>query len=329
MTKKRKEEIQPPWSNDPALRSKIPRDASTVLLLRDDAHGPPEVFMVRRHSGAAFMGGLWVFPGGKVDSSDSDQAMMAGTGSSILEQCLARLEEATGSEATSESAFALQVAAIRELFEEAGVLLGHTASERALDEEALRQWQERVQQQGGAFVTMVQELNLVLDLDRLVYVSRWITPSAEPMRFDTRFFAARAPANQVPLIDRAETTDGGWGHATTFLERHDKGELTLAPPTLRHLEELAAYQTVDDYLLAMAKRPVAPILPKMVMDGGSMTVVLPWDPHYDSFQGESLDLGKSPHPLAGIGGPSRFVLREGRFFSAFPYQLPQRPNRNL
>ena len=317
MKKSSPPEFKPPWSNDPNKRDEHPRDASTVILLREGPSSEgPEVFMVRRHGKASFMGGIWVFPGGKVDAADSDPTLLVLAPAGTAERAATRLEEARSEAPSAQAAFALHVAAARELFEEAGVLLARPASEdRPGGSLPIEEWRSRIHEGVVSFATMLAQEGLLLDLDGLSYVSRWLTPSAEAMRFDARFFALRLPEGQTARADRKETTKGEWRTAGRFLEAHAEGELTLAPPNIRNLEDLAAHRSIDDYLDAMKSRPVAPILPKMVMDGSTMKVLLPWDPSYDTFEGESLDLGPAPHPLAEVGGPPRFVLRDGRFFS--------------
>ncbi|MFW5878240.1 MAG: hypothetical protein ACOCVR_00340 [Myxococcota bacterium] len=228
-------------------------------------------------------------------------------------RCLACLDRTPGTPLTAEAAFAFYAAAARELFEEAGVLLAKTATDAPVDTSRLNDWRRRLQDGTGAFSELLATECLTLDVDALSYLSHWITPSAEPMRFDTRFFALPLPDEQTPLFDHKETTDGAWWSGEEALAAHAAGTILLAPPTIRHLEELARHRHLASYLEEMRGREVAPILPKMVMDGETMLVVLPWDEEYEGLEGESLNLG--PHPWARTGGPSRFVLRDGRFFS--------------
>jgi 8-oxo-dGTP pyrophosphatase MutT (NUDIX family) len=312
----------PPFSTAGAPRDARPADSATVLLLRPAPEGGiPEVFLVRRHGKSAFMGGAWVFPGGKVDTADAEEAIRRRIAPGDAEACAKRLDETPGSPLTEAGAVALYVAAAREVFEEAGVLLarprGATTWIRFDDEavaERFARWRRRVHAGEVGFAELLEAEDLVLDLRRLVYVSHWITPSAEARRFDTRFFAVRIPEGQTPLHDHTETTASEWHAAAAALEAHAGGGVFIAPPTLRHLEELAAHDDIDAYLRAMDARAVGPLLPKLGLVDEAMAILLPWDPLYDSAEGEGLDLN-GPHPMEKTGGPSRIVLEGERFVS--------------
>lgn len=188
-----------------------PRPAATVIVLRGGDR-TLEVLLVRRTPNARFMGGVWVFPGGAVDASD-------GGGDR-----------------------ALRAAAIRELHEEAGIVLE--------------------------------------DPNELVEFSRWITPAVVKTRYDTHFFLAPLPDGQEPRVDGQECVDLGWFTPAGALEAHGTGEIALVFPTIKNLEPLGAFASAQDLLAATRGRVVEPVLPKVVAEGGSARVVLPGEPGY-------------------------------------------------
>jgi 8-oxo-dGTP pyrophosphatase MutT (NUDIX family) len=160
-----------------------------------------------------------------------------------------------------------------------------------------------------------EEAGLTVDAAALVPFARWITPSAEGKRFDARFFVGVAPAGQTARHDTVETVDHLWATPAEVLQRYERGELKLPPPTIRNLEDLAAHATVDAALAWARAAVIAPILPKLVPLGDTLAIVLPWDPEYDTMPGEGIVIDPS-HPVARP--PSRFVLREGRWWGRPP-----------
>jgi recombination protein RecT len=219
------------------------------MLLRDEG-GAVEVYMARRSARSAFMPDAYVFPGGALDARD-DSA-----------QALALLDSVP---AGVEGAFA--VAAIRELLEEAGVLLARRsdgAAPNAADVAALRQRLAA----GDDFAELLERDAWRIAASALTYYSRWITPPGEmARRFDARFFTARAPANQAAAADAVELHDGLWIAPREAIARFERGEWTVAYPTLRHLERLAAFSTVDELVAhARTRTPVA-VMPDLARDG--------------------------------------------------------------
>jgi 8-oxo-dGTP pyrophosphatase MutT (NUDIX family) len=157
-----------------------------------------------------------------------------------------------------------------------------------------------------------EEAAITLPFSSLVPLAHWITPSAEPKRFDAHFFVtALPPDGQQAKHDGAETVDALWATPGEILARHGRGELKLPPPTLCNLEDLQHHATVGDALAWARARPITAILPKLVPDGETLAIVLPWDPDYPTLPGEGRPIA-SDHPFAR--GRSRFVLREGRWW---------------
>ncbi len=221
------------------------RDGATVALLRDGDRGP-EVYRLERSSAAVFSPRAHVFPGGRVDDEDREGAVHA---------CCAPVVE------DADFTLPFFVAAIREAFEEAGLLLAYDRSGTLIDlddpDVALRFEQHRKAVYAGelSMAGLCDEEGLTLAVDRLVPFAHWITPKGPPRRFDTRFFAARAPERQPASHDGTETTSGRWDRPADVLAAADAGTVELILPTRRSLERLAAFATVDDALTGLVRSP--------------------------------------------------------------------------
>ncbi len=267
---------------DPTRDGPPPRDAATLVLLRDarSGLGPGiEVFCVERNKKSRFLGGAIVFPGGRVEDSDRDPTWDE----------LSRSDNTDGP-APHDRAFA--IAACRETLEEAALLV----VDATVTDEDVRALRTRAETDAGAMAAFLRERHLRLDLRALVPLARWITPRVESRRFDTRFFVTRAPVGQVGAHDMSETMASFWESPAAVLARFDRSELQLAPPTHRTLMQLAACQSVED-ALTMARRAVLePICPELVKQEDTLALTLPGDPEHSVRE-------------ARIIGPSRYVLR--------------------
>jgi 8-oxo-dGTP pyrophosphatase MutT (NUDIX family) len=256
------------------------RDAATVMVVRDGASGL-ELFMLRRTLDAVFAGGLYVFPGGAVDDADRHAELEA--------VCIGRTDaEASALLQVPDGGLAYWVAAIRECFEEAGVLLAVGANGVVrFDDPAVAErftgHRHAVHAGTIRLVDLCRQEGLQLDAGGIEYVSHWITPVGERRRFDTRFFVARAPAAQEPLHDDRETIESLWINPAQALAAFDRGELAMIPPTLANLRFLADHDRADAALAAAAVLPPpVTIQPKLAVDEhGKVRVVLPTDPEFD------------------------------------------------
>jgi len=272
----------------------IPHAATVLLLRQEDAR--LQVLLAKRAPGLSFMGGLWVFPGGRMEASDlspelaarSDQAAIADTGSRMLSA------DASTASIDLDVARGLLIAACRETFEESGVLLARPRGGGPWgDERRARVAERRAADSADAtgFARMLVDEDLVLDIERLVYWSHWITPAFESRRFDTRFFALTVPADQEASVDRGELTHHAW-LAEADIRRHlASGEMKMAPPTRATLLDLWSSHRRHGGLAAMLEaertRIVPPILPKLVESGAAdVEIVLPWDEQYRQMPGE-------------------------------------------
>lgn len=252
-----------------AAEPSAPRDASTVVLLRDTRDGI-EVFLVQRAASIEFMGGLFVFPGGKLDAADMSAAIQGRIRRGVDSEAVSAFADAVG----TTHAVGLAVAAVRETLEEAGVLLG--VSDRPAELEALR----RSMLDGARLDEVLAQHDLWLDLSPLVPLARWITPAFERKRYDTRFYLARAPLDQRAGADARETVASRWIAPAQAVAEAGAGELRMSPPTLHTLEQLADARDVDAALALARSRPPPLIEPLMRRDGEQWVVIYPGDPEH-------------------------------------------------
>ncbi len=247
------------------------RDAATVALLRDTPAGP-EVYLLRRVTGMAFAGGMHVFPGGSVDPADAD----AGTRLGWAGPPASMFADAFGT--TEPLAAALVCAAVRETFEESGVLLAGLSAQDVIADVSTDEWeQERAALEAREFSLseLFARRRLVLRADLLHPLAHWITPEVEERRFDTRFFLAQLPAGQVCRHVGGEADERLWVSPGDALAHR----LTMLPPTAAVLTDLAAFPSVAAALAA--ERAVRPMLPKLIVaDDDSIQFLLPGDPGY-------------------------------------------------
>jgi 8-oxo-dGTP pyrophosphatase MutT (NUDIX family) len=238
-----------------------PRPAATVVLLRDGPGGL-EAYLQRRPPGMGFAGGLWVFPGGRVDQGDRDPAVDRGWSGPSPAAWAVRLglpvEEARGH----------LVAACRETLEEAGLLLATPAPDPA----ALAAARRELLAGSGGLAGALDRLGARLDTGRLRYWAWWVTPEAEPRRYDTRFFVAALPAGVAVTAHLAEAERERWLPAAAAADQ----DLPMLPPTRYTLRDLAGHATVAEALAAGTDRPVERVLP--VLDGTEL--VMPWGERY-------------------------------------------------
>ena len=269
-------------SQQPLDLSAVPlRPASTVMLLRDSEHDR-EVFMMQRTTTAAFASGMYVFPGGRVDDVD---------GASELDDLCEGLTDAEASDLlrVPSGGLAYWVAAIRESFEEAGVLLArdeHGDFVRLNDPDSRQRFaaaRHAVHDGALSLAEFCRQEGLRLAVDTISYVSHWVTPVGEKRRFDTRFFVAVAPSAQELMHDDKETIASLWVTPTDALGRAERGELAMIPPTVANLQFLAPHHSTSAAVAAAQTIGVpTPIVPKLRYgsDGRVVEVLFPDDPDY-------------------------------------------------
>lgn len=236
---------------DPPASPAEPRPAATVTLLRDGPSGM-EALLLRRRRETAFVPGAWVFPGGRVDDADADPAL---------------LERVDGAPDAWLPRPAYWLAAVREAFEETGVLLARVEGEWVADawaDPTVEEWRERLMADRTTLRPVLEGLAARVDLRDIVHNAHWITPAAEPRRYDTRFFLARLPDGREAREDPREMTEAAWLRPADALTRFHAGKLPMVFPTVRTLEDLSVFDTVDDALAHFRGREVPTIQPRLV-----------------------------------------------------------------
>jgi 8-oxo-dGTP pyrophosphatase MutT (NUDIX family) len=245
-----------------------PRDAATVMLLRPAASGGIEVYMMRRQSSMAFAAGAMVFPGGSVDARDADEEVAwAGPDAAAWGEVLA---------APPDLARALVCAAVRETFEESGVLLAGASPDAVVADTTSPDWEadrQALLDRSVSLAELLAQRNLVLRSDLLGAWARWITPVIEPRRFDARFFVAALPAGQRTRDVSGEAAAVAWIEPAAALAAARSGEIQLWPPTAVSLAELAACRDVGAAL--SGPRQVWPRLPRVEEREGAMWLAIP------------------------------------------------------
>ena len=249
-----------------AAPAPAPKLAATILLVRDGASGL-EVFMVQRHHKIDFATGAMVFPGGKIEEGDSDPRLRA--------RC-------AGADALDADQLAVRVGAIRETFEECGVLLARPRGSRALvGADRLREIEARFRDRlnadevGLVDVALAEDLELACDL--LAPYAHWVTPEMVPKRFDTYFFLVAAPPDQLALHDGGESVDSVWTTAQHALAEAEAGHRTIIFPTLMNLNLLGLSGDVADALARTRARPLVTVRPALrrTPDGKPELVIPP------------------------------------------------------
>jgi 8-oxo-dGTP pyrophosphatase MutT (NUDIX family) len=256
----------------PTSASVAARPAATVVLLRDADHAL-EVLLLRRSHDARFVPGAYVFPGGRLDDEDRDPALAERTDGLTPRQASRRL----GVEDEAE-AMAYYVAAVREAFEETGILVGRLAdggpSPTAAVDAATESLRKELLDGRRSFAGVLDALGCRLDGSGVEYIDHWITPESEPHRYDTRFFVARVAEDARSSVHRREMTEALWLTPFAALERNRRGELPMVFPTIRTLERLAAFEHVTDALGELARHEVPTIRPRLHLTRTGVAITL-------------------------------------------------------
>jgi 8-oxo-dGTP pyrophosphatase MutT (NUDIX family) len=285
-----------------------PLDAATVMLIRETPSANPfEVLLMRRHARQSFMAKAFVYPGGQLDDADCHPELAAVAGNMTAEAAQQFLNESDISHA---KALGLFFTAVRETFEESGILLARKTSGRQLDfadketRQRFARYRAMILQQEMTLRDLARKENLVFRLNDLKPYARWVTPVVEKKRFDTRFFLAAMPPGQKPVHDSREMTETLWIEPERALLKQIKGDMLLMPPTLKTLEELANQSSLSDLSSQASSTTIQPIMPQVSAEGDSIVIKLPHDPEY------SIAELKQPHRSDEM---SRVVIQEGRF----------------
>ncbi|MGH2795812.1 MAG: NUDIX hydrolase [Actinomycetota bacterium] len=251
------------------------RDSATVMLVRDGAEGL-EVFMLERHLRSDFAGGAYVFPGGTVDQRDLDADAASFLDGPSLPDAADHID------APHDRALGFYLCAIRETFEEAGVLLASRDGtavrlDDADEEKRFAVYRDEFNARQGSLAKLAADEGLRYSGDLLHYYARWITPEFAPKRYDARFFVATMPEGQVPLHDDVETTASTWIRPADALAQAREGSFSIIFPTRKTLESLAGFSKADEVIASTEGREIPAILPTVVLADGHAKVVLPGD----------------------------------------------------
>jgi 8-oxo-dGTP pyrophosphatase MutT (NUDIX family) len=248
------------------------RPASTILLLRDGLQQEIEVFMMVRHHEIEFSSGALVFPGGSVDVADRE--------------IIARPELHSGGEGLDEAGLSFRIAAIRETFEESGILLARPRGSNDLVEarraaEIEARHLVALAERKTTFLEVLGESGMVLALDELVPYAHWITPEGMSKRFDTWFFLAAAPPEQLGAHDGKESTDSLWLSPRQAVAGGESGRFKLPFPTTRNLIKLGKQPSVRAALDDAQGRPVVTVMPLLTKSDGRRQLRIPIEAGYD------------------------------------------------
>lgn len=258
----------------------VPRPASTLLLIRDGAPGL-EVFVVERHHQIDFAGGATVFPGGKVEEGDRDPH--------LRERC-------AGANGLGDDELAFRVAAIREAFEECGVLLARAHGEHALVSVSrlaalLKRWRAELREHRVSLADLARTEDLELACDLLVPFAHWITPEVMPKRFDTWFFLMAAPPGQFAAHDGTESVDSAWISPRRALEQAEAGQRTIIFPTRLNLAKLARSSTTAEAVDTARVSRIVTVLPRVERGPAGLVMRIPVEADYDFSEGPVDALG--------------------------------------
>ncbi len=275
------------------------KHSATVILIRGRAGAPWEVFLARRHERQSFMAGVYVFPGGQIDEADRRLSNRLWIPDGVNPRDL--LQDKT---LDADEACALFICAIRETFEETGILLAQTEGGHCPSSKQLEKDRTALCEGGKTFPDIVRQQSLFFSLNDLIPYAHWITPEIVPKRFSTRFFLAVLPPDQCASTDSIEMTDCLWTTPQEALAKYGNRTILLMPPTIKTLEELSAFPTLDALLAFARRKKIYPILP----DPDGATLKLPHDPEYGNEK-----FRRPPDPCE----PSRFRLIDGIWRTGF------------
>jgi 8-oxo-dGTP pyrophosphatase MutT (NUDIX family) len=277
-----------------------PNPASTVTLIRKGRRrSAPEILLLQRTADASWLGGAWVFPGGRVDDGDRDHQWRE------LADGIPALR-AAWPDADPGWLLDHAVAAVRELFEETGLIMVRPDPELRVAPGSAKAIEARAKLRQGlvSFLRVCRVYGWRPAVGQLIPVARWVTPEQERKRFDTVFFVATAPdADADGSADGVEVDDAQWWTAAAALTRYAAGDIQFAPPTLRTLEDLSGLKTVERVMRWAAASRRLTLAPRLHVEADQRILALPGDALFPSDEAHR------------VTGPTRFVERDGRWYT--------------
>ncbi|CAN5791726.1 NUDIX domain-containing protein [soil metagenome] len=247
--------------DDPAFVPVATRPASTVVLARQGGDGV-EVLLLRRPLRSGFAGGAWVFPGGRVDTADGDPELTRSLLGESSHDWAGRLGLTDRAEALG-----YVIAALREAWEETGILLGEASRAEALETTRRSLLSDEI-----GMPEAVRAAGIRFHVDDLLYIAHWITPEPEARRYDTRFFLARVPDGVECVLEGDELVEARWLPPATAVSEFMEGEMILLPPTVDTLRRLASFSDLDEAWSELGRAEVPAILPRMRREHGGIVI---------------------------------------------------------
>jgi len=253
----------------------VPRPAATVVLTRP-VRGALEVLLLKRSRSAGFVPGAYVFPGGRVDREDASADLLARMDGLSPEQATTRMTMEADSDPP---AVAYYLAAIREAFEETGILVAHLAdgspAPSAAADPGVLECRDDLLADGSIFADVLDRMGCTMDGCAVEYIAHWITPAVEPRRYDTRFFLAAVPEGTEPELHIEEISDSVWITPQAALDGNSDGSFPMIFPTIKTLEDLSVFSHPSEAMAAYASRSVRTILPTLVRIQGGVGIKFP------------------------------------------------------
>lgn len=253
----------PSGMDDAPPGSVVARPAATLLLMRDEELGFTVLLLKRTHN-AGFVPGAYVFPGGRVDGADLDSDVLARARGLTW----ARAAERMRLHDANPPAAAYYSAALREAFEETGILVGRTGDGDSLPTAAaspgVREVRDKLLRGACSFAQALEDLDVFIDNDAIEYIGHWITPVGEPRRYDTRFFAAAVGPRSEPALHIQEVLKAIWLRPAEALDLARDGSLPMVFPTIKTLESVSEFATTSEVLQAFRSRRVPSVRPRLV-----------------------------------------------------------------
>jgi 8-oxo-dGTP pyrophosphatase MutT (NUDIX family) len=247
--------------DDPAFVPAQTRPASTVVLARPGSDGV-EVLLLRRPLRSGFAGGAWVFPGGRVDPADGDAELTSSVLGESSHDWAGRLGLTDRAEALG-----FVIAALREAWEETGILLGEASRAAALESTRRALLSDQIDMPEA-----VRAAGIRFHVDDLLYIAHWITPEPEARRYDTRFFLARVPDGVECVLEGDELVEARWLSPGVAVSQFHDGEMILLPPTVDTLRRLASFADLDEAWAELGRLEVPAILPRMHRESGGIVI---------------------------------------------------------
>lgn len=297
-----------------------PSPAATVILVRETRPDSVQTFLLKRHEASAFMGGNFVYPGGRMEPEDMDASILPycrgfdGSSATIANEGYADEKEALG----------YRVCALRELFEEAGILLAYNSSgelcanDSSPDMDRFAFCRRSIEARKVSMIGLAKREHVVYAFDQLLPLDRWITPEARNIRFDTRFFVAFCPKGQEASSDQIETVQGVWMSPLEAVEANLKGTIALSPPAAETLEMISPFRNKTSLLEFLQNRKPRTVLPILTRTEDGPVILFPWDEEYGPLERAGITQPRASRLRSPGEKMTRVLMKDGRWLPCVP-----------